>query len=108
MKFHGEARFVRNEADGYLSLNSMVLASGADLVVCRDDVGRGHRRAVVELHVGPELDRHGELVRGDLRIAGRDVRDHLGEVVRVELVKKAVVRRDRMQERERGLAVTVE
>jgi hypothetical protein len=29
MKFHGDARFVRNEADGYLSLNSTVYLSVA-------------------------------------------------------------------------------
>src|SRR3954469_3780762 len=32
MKFHGDARFVRNDADGYLSLNTTVLASGAVIV----------------------------------------------------------------------------
>src|SRR6266571_3719069 len=29
MKFHGEARFVRNDADGYFSLNSIVFLSVA-------------------------------------------------------------------------------
>src|SRR5438034_11158645 len=29
MKFHGEARLVRNDADGYFSLNSMVFLSVA-------------------------------------------------------------------------------
>src|SRR5947199_133644 len=33
MKFHGDARFVRNDADGYLSLNSVVNLSGA--IGCR-------------------------------------------------------------------------
>src|SRR2546428_7416257 len=32
MKFHGEARFVRNDADGYLSLNTTVLGSDAVIV----------------------------------------------------------------------------
>src|SRR3954464_11411203 len=32
MKFQGDARFVRNEAEGYLSLNTTVFASGAVIV----------------------------------------------------------------------------
>ena len=45
---------------------------------------------------------------GHRRLFGGDVRDHLGEVVRIELVEQAVVRCDRMQERERSFAVPVE
>src|SRR6185436_13442947 len=32
MKFHGDARLVRNDADGYLSLNTTVLGSDAVIV----------------------------------------------------------------------------
>src|SRR5437867_1241395 len=32
MKFHGEARFVANDADGYLSLKTMLSGAGAVMV----------------------------------------------------------------------------
>ena len=132
MKLYGFASAGMNAPDGYLSLNTTVWSSGAvtlstmmkcaagagdalrredDLLERGDHVLRGQRRAVVEFHALADLEGVGLAAVGRLRHLGAQVADEIRRrrrIVRIDPDEHAVERRERVDQRERGLAVTVQ
>ena len=75
-------------------------------LVARLDIGRGQTRAVVEQHVRSQLERISLPVwRGFPGL--RQVADDLRIIAGIKFEKRRIMRRNRVQKRKRGVAVTV-